>query len=140
MNALRGGGRLSLGVRRLSDTTKAVRRLEDEACLFNAAWSAAKGSADVRLPASAGTDPSERTKAIDTHVARQVALLVGSLTGPGYKPGVPPPGLSYAVEVAPSSLDGAGKGLRLRSVAHAGDVIAFYPGTVYTADEVKTMS
>jgi len=114
------------------------RETEDEACLFNAAHAAAKGSEDVDLPASHGADRQLRRAAIDAHVARQVALLMGSLLGPAYRPGVPPPGMSYAVDVQPSVALGpeAGRGLIVRGACQPGDVVAFYPGTVYTPAEV----
>jgi hypothetical protein len=114
------------------------REAEDEACLFNAAHAVAKGSEDVALPASHGADPQLRRAAINAHVARQVVLLMGSLLGPAYRPGVPPPGMTYAVEVLPSAVLGpsAGKGLVVRGACRPGDVVAFYPGTVYTPAEV----
>ena len=117
---------------------KKAREAEDEACLFNAAWGASQDTLDA-FPARLGQDPAARKHAIDTHVARQVALLLGSLSGPGarYRPGVPPPGLEYAVEVVTSpTVPEAGRGLVVRGRAKAGDLIGFYPGTVYTAPEL----
>ena len=56
------------------------REGEDEACLFNAAHEAASDTSDA-FPAALGQDPVSRRHAIDTHIARQVALLMGSLVG-----------------------------------------------------------
>ena len=163
-----------------------AREEEDEACLFNAAWRAARGTVDaLDLSAPEFETREGRRRAIDVHVARQVALLMGSLLGPlGHQqlqPGVPPPGMSYAIEVGPSTIPdaddydgaavaaavealakervekegedsiddddrtklamavpgGAGRGLVIRGRAAAGDVIAFYPGTVYRSEDVR---
>jgi hypothetical protein len=56
------------------------RETEDEACLFNAAHEAACDTTDS-FSAALGKDPSTRRRAIDIHIARQVALLMGSLAG-----------------------------------------------------------
>ncbi len=60
--------------------------------------------------------------------------------GPRFRAGTPPPGLSYALEVKPSvEAQGAGNGLIIKGSARAGDLIAFYPGTVYRPTEVLSV-
>ena len=161
------------------------REEEDEICLFNAAWRAAHGTVDAFDASVEGASCEKRRRAIDTHIARQVALLFGSMLNPlGITPGVPPAGMAYAIEVGPSIIPdanemdpaaiaeataamakregagakagvavgkeddvdehlamavpgGAGRGLIIRGHASAGDVVAFYPGTVYRSEDVR---
>jgi hypothetical protein len=56
---------------------------------------------------------------------------------PGYRMGVPPPGLTYSIDVQDSTIDNAGRGLFIRGKVMPGDIIAFYPGTVYTSQDIE---
>lgn len=135
--AQRAADQRKAAIQEVHKARRKQREEQDEASLFNSAFHSARDSPQP-VDAAAGADPMTRRRVIDMHVATQVATVMGSLINPETRAGVPSGGMTYSVGVDESTMGpGAGRGLVLRGEARPGDLIAFYPGTVYTTRDIR---
>ena len=114
-----------------------VRRREreeyDEVCLYNSAVMA--GS-----PAAPDSSSSEqRQAAISLYIRTQVEALYKDLTNDlRFNTGGLLPSMKHTLDVQESRCENAGEGLFLASSSiKRGDLVAFYPGRVFMAEEVR---